>query len=925
MEDGMDSRGRVEPILQTKLHRPQSVADWVRRDRLLKLMTRANEVPLTLVAAPAGYGKSVLVAQWAEQLEHPVAWLSMDAADNELRAFLQYFLAAVDTVSPGACDVTRELVEAGSLAPATVLAGYLLNDLATVDGPCFVVLDDYHRVATLSPVHDLVTRVLEHPPPQLHLVIATRRDPPFNLASLRAANFINDVRIRDLRFTGPETVEFLGAAVDLSVSDETLAHLEQQVEGWAAGLRLVSLAARHVGNADAFLKGLPGRLPEIQEYLVGEVLDAQVDEVGECMLTSSVLDRFCADLLDAVCEAPGASHETGLTGAGFLEELRKGNLFTISLDERHQWFRYHHLFQELLVRELGRRRGPDHAAGLHLRACRWFEDEGLIDEAVQHAVAAEDMGRAVQLVIRHRHAALDDSQWYVLDRWLDLVSTGAGPPQAEILMGRAWISLNYHYRVEAVPPLLAEVESLIGDEPGREQVRSELAVCRGYVFWLMGNGAESLQLLDAGLEAIPAAHVDFRSNAELVFAQAKQMVGRKEEALRFLDDLLAPSKSVGAMREARLLIARVFIHVVAGDLIGAELANRRMWQLVERESSAYVRIWTGYMQGVIHLQRCEWEAAVEHLERSVANRFIHHARAAVDSMIGLMIACQALGRQEEAEAALETLSEYVATLGDPAMESLAVSAQVRLAVLQGRSEAARGWVEALESSPDGALLWWIDVPSITRCQATIALGLSGGLAKAEARLREHREAADAQHNTSQLIRVLTLLAMAYERQGRWEEAVGSLERAVTLARKGTLLLPFVELGAPMVALLNQLAGESEFAALIERLVEAASAAAAGSTARENETRIEGTRAEGDGARSAAAAGNLEGLTNRELDVLELLAVRLQDKEIADRLGISFQTVNSHLKQVYQKLGAHGRREAVERAMARGVLDRPPWG
>jgi LuxR family maltose regulon positive regulatory protein len=345
-----------------------------------------------------------------------------------------------------------------------------------------------------------------------------------------------------------------------------------------------------------------------------------------------------------------------------------------------------------------------------------------------------------------------------------------------------------------------------------------------------------------------------------------------------------------------------------------------MREIAKSGAPAYVRIWTGYIQGVIHLQRCEWEAAVEHLGRSVANRFIHHARAAVDSMVGLMLAHQALGQEDEAQATLQALSEYVAPLGDPAMESLAMSAEARLAILQGQSETVRRWVEASEPSPEGALLWWLEIPSITRGRAMLAAGSPVGVVKAEAQLEECAEASEAQHNTYHLIQVLTLLATAYERQGKTEEALGTLERAVTLARKGDLVLPFVELGTPMVELLDQLAGEREFSARVERLVTAFGASPDGSA---RQAKAESAPTGRRGGRRPAAGGTLDGLTNRELDVLELLALRLQNKEIAARLGISSQTVGSHLKQVFSKLGAHGRREAVERAVAAGVLDRNP--
>ncbi|MCP3883692.1 MAG: transcriptional regulator, partial [Sulfitobacter sp.] len=230
---GSDVGRAVEPILRTKLHRPQLDANLVDRGRLIESMNSSLELPLTLVSAPAGYGKSVLVAQWAEQLDHDIAWLSLDASDSELSAFLRYFISAVDTIAPGACNATRELLQAETAAPEPVLAAHLLNELDAIDAPCAIVLDDYHRIEILSPVHDLVFRILKHPPRQFRFVVLSRQDPPFDLMSLRAGHRIYEVRLLDLQFTEHETREFLSLTTDLSVRDEALAHLQHEVEGWA--------------------------------------------------------------------------------------------------------------------------------------------------------------------------------------------------------------------------------------------------------------------------------------------------------------------------------------------------------------------------------------------------------------------------------------------------------------------------------------------------------------------------------------------------------------------------------------------------------------------------------------------------------------------------------------------------------------------
>ena len=913
--------GAFNPILRTKLHRPQLGSDLVNRERLIKTMDRSCEVPLTLVSAPAGYGKSVLVAQWIEKLDSPIAWLSLDTDDSDLQMFLAYFLAAVNNLVPGACSATREFLQAASAPLVPVLASYLLNDLDAMDTPCAIVLDDYHRIEPLSPVQELMRRMLAHPPSRFRFIILTRHDPPLDLPNLRAGHCICDVRSQDLRFTATEIGEFWNLILDLSISDEAVRTLDREVEGWAAGLRLVALAMRHVDDPDAFFDRLHGGLPQIQEYLLHEVLGAQGDEVRDCLLASSILDRFCAEVIDAVTGPPDADHQTGLTAADFLNGLRNSNLFTVALDDRCQWFRFHHLFQELLVGELQRLHGPDHVAALHRRASQWFDDQGLIDEAIKHALAAEDIGQAIRLIARHRHAALNADQWYVLERWLSLLPTGTIRQHAELLMAHAWIVLNYHYGVEAVSPILDRVESLLVGDSGNEQVRGELALGRAYVQWLMGNGTETLRHMDVALERIPESHMDLRSEAEIAYGHANQMVGRKDQGLRYLDDLLARPDPLEEVRRTRLLAARVFIHLTDGNLLEAEIANRRLWAVVESGGSAYVHAWTSYLQGLIHLQRCEWEEAVEFLERSVEQRYLHHVRAAVDSMIGLMLAHQALGQEDEAQAALQTLNEYVAPLGDHAMESLAASAKARLAIQQGRLGTARRWLAATEPPPEGAFLWWLEIPSITRCRTMIAVGPQSGLAKAEARLRECAEVIEAQHNNFHLISVLTLLATVYARQDKTKQAIGIIERAATLARKGDLVLPFVEMGPPIVDLLHQLTGQPELTARVECLVTAVSAPRDRSTVRETE--IEDARTGSREELHAVAGASLEGLTNRELDVLELLALRLRNKEIAARLNISDHTVGSHLKRIYKKLDVQGRRKAIERAVELKILDRYP--
>ncbi|MCP5071505.1 MAG: hypothetical protein GY946_33515, partial [bacterium] len=347
-------------------------------------------------------------------------------------------------------------------------------------------------------------------------------------------------------------------------------------------------------------------MPDIQEYLLREVLAAQPAEVRDRMLASAILDRFCAEVLDAVYEPPDTDDQTGFTAADFLKYLRKSNLFTVPLDARREWFRYHHLFQEMLVTELKHLRGPEHVAALHLRASEWFEGEGLIDEALQHALAAGDREQAADLVVRHRNTALGADQWSTLTNWLSLIPETIVRQRAELLLARAWIHLRHLFLFEPVPELLEQAESLLGDQPVNEALQGELALCRGYMSWQVGEGDASLQLVDLVLRKNSVADVEsFAWIADMTFAASSQMVGQRERAIRFLDQRLARTDPVHQVRRRhRLLWTQVYIHLMEADLPATELAQHRFREAVERSGLPYEYAWADHMQGVIHLNRC---------------------------------------------------------------------------------------------------------------------------------------------------------------------------------------------------------------------------------------------------------------------------------------------------------------------------------
>ncbi len=394
-------------IQQTKLYRPALPTDLVPRRKVLERLDAGRALPLTLVSAPAGYGKTVTLASWVERPGQASAWLGLDGEDNELKRFVTCLAVAVQRAIPGACREVMDLVVGSDMPPVNMVATTLCNDLQVLDRSLILVLDDYHHIEITSPVNDLLRQVLARPPAPLHLVIITRRDPPIPLHLLRSRGQVNEIRMRDLRFDGDETRTLLEHCLRASLSDDAVARAEQELEGWVAGLRLVALGVPTGADPNAVLQGLKGGVQHAQQYLIREVIARQSAGMRAWLLRSAVLDRFCGELCEAVCAAPTDDGTAPDDGDRFVTALHDENLFVLPLDGEGEWYRYHQLFKDLLDAELRRVLSREDIAALHARASAWFESRDMLAEAADHAAAAGNNDRANHL---RRHSITRDGK-----------------------------------------------------------------------------------------------------------------------------------------------------------------------------------------------------------------------------------------------------------------------------------------------------------------------------------------------------------------------------------------------------------------------------------------------------------------------------------------------------------------------------------
>ena len=373
----------ASPIMRTKLHRPALSSDLVPRSDLVARLGELRRRPLTLVSSAAGYGKSTMASLWLEAWAGPYAWLSLGEEENDLRMFINYLLAAIENAFPEACDTTRSLLQAPELAPVSDLSRYLVNDLDKIEDPFILVLDDFHKIHDKS-VHELVDALLTFPPPNLHLMLLTRRDPPLNTNALRARGLLNEIGIADLLFTVAETTAFLENTLGHSVDEKTAATIQERLEGWPVGMRLMTHSLKHSGDLNRLMESLKGGFVTIVDYLMEEVLSHQPPEMARLMTATAILDHFCVPLCDALCELDAAPCTGEVNGDEFIARLQKDNLFLIAMDTENRWFRYHHLFRQLLQDQLNRHRRPEEIAALHSRANAWFAENDITNDAVKH-------------------------------------------------------------------------------------------------------------------------------------------------------------------------------------------------------------------------------------------------------------------------------------------------------------------------------------------------------------------------------------------------------------------------------------------------------------------------------------------------------------------------------------------------------------
>jgi LuxR family maltose regulon positive regulatory protein len=918
----MTDQTNIGIIIRTKLHRPPAPGDYVHRTRLSEYLDQQLERPLTLVSAPAGYGKSTLVSCWLDRCDQPSAWISLDRNDNDLRQFLSYFIAAVKTICPNAVNAASTLVDAPTLPPLSTLVGTLANELDAIEQNFILVLDDIHCIQEQS-VHHFLKDLLRHPPQPMHLVLIGRRDPLLSIAALRARSQLAEIRLQDLRFTAAETAAYLQQIMKMQIADDLAVTWTEKTEGWVSGLRLAALSIQHRGDLKTIPPEFKGGTQYVMEYLFSEVLARQPPDLRAGLIKTSILDRFCAPLYDAMVETGVVPGDTQNDAWQFITQLKKKNLFLIGLDAEGQWFRYHHLFQNLLKRQLQRNYSAGDINTLHAAASEWFESQGLITESIKHALAAEDHVRAAEIVERHRPNEFNADRWYVVEGWLAMLPPEVKRQRPSLLMTDGWVAYC-RLQLERIPVLIQQCEAAVGDRTLETEQTGELEFFRGSIAYWTGEAEKSRRHLEEARSILGSKERYVESETELALGLARCMTGDKELAVTALEDRIRGTNTQKGVYLAKLIGGLVLIHLLSGDLARAITEGKRFRRVAAANRLQNHEAWSDYLEGCAHLQTNQLDVASRLFSGAIERRYILETRAVLDAFSGLALAQQLMQQSDNAQETEDQLQRFANELNDPMAQTIADSCAARLSVLRGNPSFAESWSRSFteEPAPD-SLFMWLEAPLITQARCFIAEGSKRSLKAATESLRNLKRQSEEWCFTGQIIEIAVLKALALKKQGRADEALDALKDTVALAESSGWIRPFIEAGQMMADLLMRLRQQNVSVDYIERILAAFPDTASTTPLPDLRSTNDKREFEAETVAQSPESKNqnslIEPLTHRELDILELLAQRLQNKEIAQKLFISPTTVKTHLKNIYQKLNVSKRLEAVERAKKIGIL------
>lgn len=903
-------------LLSTKLYIPSARENIIERPRLVEKLLSGADRPgnFTLLSGPAGFGKTTLLSDFTTQISGKVAWVSLDEGDNDYLRFWTYLITACQSILDGVGETALELLGTSQPFPDETIPTILINDFVTYSREIVLVLDDYHEIRNAS-IHASLMFLLDHLPDNLYIIVSTRIDPSWPLARYRARNRLIEIRAQDLRFSVEEATEFLNRTMGLDLSMGDVTALEERTEGWIAGLQLAALSMQGRDDVSAFVTAFTGSHVYVAEYLVEEVLQRQSTDIQTFLLQTSLLQRMNASLCEAV---------TGCQdGQMILQSLHRENIFVIPLDNEGEWFRFHHLFSDLLNARLRQSHSSEEIADLQLRAANWYEQNGFVPEAVNSALAAKDFERAVDLVKKSARNLIFTGQLNILNNWLEAFPEATFDTHPVLAFYQFWVDVLQN-KADFSVKVIQEKENLLKSLPPSSEnnhLKGELmaVICRAIS--LSGYTSEGIRLAQEALSYLSVDDLAPRARANSALATAHHLEGRAEIAKPLYQESFAQAIAAGEYRlAAHTLMVRGLIQINSGhlheaaktyqtivDMVPANLSKRDSESSV-KSKKVFLPAGQGYIGlGCVHLEWNDLDVAENYLQRGMD-------LCRQGGLDGIFIGKVHMSRLRQARGDLSgALNEIKMSQQIPKAGTFdLVTRQIQIALAEGNVDHAKRLVAPLaeminrdETAPP---------PSIFReiIQAMLARVY---LAQEEVEktfqvLDELQAKAEPGARLGRLIEVHLIRALAhYKQNGKslTPNAIESLERALELAESQGHVLLFLEEGPELIPLLKAVTVQRSTPERVKKyaqnLLEAFDEIGKSPISQE----------------TIEANGLVEQLTPREMEVLELLALGDSNQDIADKLVITVRTVKKHTSNIYGKLNANSRIQAVARAHELGLL------
>lgn len=916
-------------LVSTKLHIPRGRANGISRPRLTHKLIEVLKHPgcFALISGPAGFGKTTLLSEFAAELRNRAAWVALEDADNDPIQFWTYLITACQSIHPNVGESALALFQSNQPLPDETIPTIIINDLVKVESDLVLVLDDYHAIQNAS-IHAAVSYLLEHLPEKFHLVLSTRVDPPMPLARYRARGQLIEIRAADLRFTTEEAASFLNQMMGLNLSSEQVSALEARTEGWIAGLQLAALSMRGRDDIASFIKAFTGSHVYVAEYLIEEVLRYQTEEVKSFLLQTSILERLTASLCEAVSGC--------IDGQAMLRELQQANLFVLPLDDEGVWFRYHHLFADLLKARLRQSLSAEAIAALHQRAMAWYEQAGMIPEAIEHSLAISDYPHVVKLLERIALPTILQAHVKTVDRWLKAIPSQYVDQSPRINMAFAWLNLLRGTSDQA-KPYLGRLAIMFSSEASdwEASLQGEWLAIQSKLLGMQGKAPESRDLAQRALQILPEADVLVRTMLYLNLADACEQMhdydGASETFQMIARDAQArgdfATEIIGASGLARMLLLQGRLHSAF------ETAMQGVQRLESTgQSTPFSATFYGEL-GQIHYHWHQLDQARNYSLRSIQVSGVSgYSDPEIYHHVMLARIFQMEGDWESSAREMQQADELTRKIPPAMVREQVISQQIRVDLARDHLPAAQAAMQSEGFTFDGVFGFPVLAPDANVLHPLALLynsalrillyrarmkdgieNLQRGLELAELVLAGELRCSQIPAALETLLLRSQMKAVLGDRDGSLADAV----RALELAQPEGFISVFLEEGPPVAESLKTLLERDLLGTAQKEYVKeilSAFPVMRSFTVPGNEPTAGKSEAAVD-----ESLALIEPLTSRELEVLRLIACGDSNQKIAEKLVITLSAVKKHTSNIFRKLNVNSRTQAIVRARQLGIL------